>query len=237
MAKTVLVTGSSKGIGASLIKKFASLGYNVVINYLSSKSKALALQKEVIEKYNVKTLVIQADVTSEEEVNKMFSIIKDNFESLDIIINNAAYANDNNYLDKTKEEFMDVLKVNVYGPFLVTKIASEYMDEGIILNISSTDAVDTYTPLSMDYCASKAALNNLTMNYSLAIPNIKFIGVMLPWVNTESIREMNQNYLQEELKRINQKRLLEPDEVSTKIVDIINSQEIKSGSILKLEDN
>lgn len=237
MPKTVVITGSSKGIGASLIKIFASMKYNVVINYLNSENKAIKLQKEVTEKYNIKSLVIRTDVTNELEVAEMFKKVNEKFGNIDILINNAALAIDNTYLDKTKEEFMQVLETNVYGPFLVTKIASKYMNDGVVLNISSTDAIDTYNPISMDYCASKAALNNLTQNFSLAIPNIKFIGVMLPWVNTESIREMNPKYLENELKRIDQEKLLETSVVAEKIVDIINNDKIKNGSVIKLEDN
>ena len=236
MSKTVVVTGSSKGIGAFLIKKFASLNYNVVINYLTHEKAALELQREVIKKYSVKALVIKADVTNDLEVKEMFEKVNNTLGNIDVLVNNAAYARDNTYLDKTKDEFMQVLKVNVYGPFLVTKIAAKYMREGIVLNISSTDATNTFSPISMDYCASKAALNNLTKNYSLAIPNLKFIALMLPWVKTESIKEMEPHYLQDELKRIGQTRLLEPDEVANALIDIINNEKIKSGSVIKLED-
>ena len=167
MSKTVVVTGSSKGIGAFLIKKFASLNYNVVINYLTHEKAALELQREVIKKYSVKALVIKADVTNDLEVKEMFEKVNNTLGNIDVLVNNAAYARDNTYLDKTKDEFMQVLKVNVYGPFLVTKIAAKYMREGIVLNISSTDATNTFSPISMDYCASKAAAIKFTQQLAL----------------------------------------------------------------------
>lgn len=234
MKKTVLVTGSAKGIGAELIKCFAALGFNVVINYLNSEKEANDLARYIKNNYNVECLLIKADISNDNDVNNMFEEINSKFGKLDILINNAAYAQDNDYINKTKEEFMRVLEVNVYGTFLVSKVASKYMDDGIILNISSTDANDTYNEISMDYCASKAGVNSITKTFALALQNIKVLAVMLPWVRTEAIDAMNQEYLKEELKRIGQDRLLEVDEISSKIIDIINDKKIESGSIINL---
>lgn len=235
MNKTALITGSAKGIGASVAKKLASKGYNVVINYKTSEEHAFRLKKEIESKYSSKVMTIQADITSESEIKNMIDTIVAEFSRIDILINNAALALDSNYKDKTKEEFMRVLEVNIVGTFLVTKYATLHMNDGIILNISSTDGFDTYNPISMDYCASKAGVNNLTKNFALALPNLKILAVMLPWVNTEAIQEMDPKYLESELQRIGQERLLEPSEVAKKILNIIEDDSIKSGSIVKVE--
>lgn len=234
--KTVLVTGSAKGIGKELIIKFAKKGYNVVINYLSSKEEALKLKKLVEKEYDVKALAIKADISNEDEVINMVKEIKDKFSKIDVLINNAAYTCDNNYKDKTKKEFMKVLEVNVVGTFLVTKYASDIMNDGVVINVSSRDSLDTYNELSMDYCASKAAVNLLCQTFSQALSNIRFLSILLPWVNTESIREMFPEYLESELKRIKQKRLLETYEVSDIIYNYVNDKKIKSGSIIKIEN-
>lgn len=235
MEKTVLVTGSAKGIGSSLIRVYAKEGYNVVINYLNSEYLAKDLEKEIKEKYKVKVLCLKADITDENSIKEMLKTIIKEFSSIDILINNAALALDNSYLNKSKEEFMQVLETNVVGPFLMIKYASQYMKKNsVILNVSSTDAVDTYSELNIDYSASKAALNNLTKTYALILKDIKVLGVMLPWVNTESIEEMNQEYLKKELLRTNQKRLLESREVAQKIQKIIADEKNKSGSIIKV---
>lgn len=235
MKKTVLVTGSAKGIGSSLIRVYAKEGYNVVINYLNSEYLAKDLEKEIKEKYKVKVLCLKADITDETSIKEMLKIITKEFSSIDILINNAALALDNSYLNKSKEEFMQVLETNVVGPFLIIKYASQYMKkDSVILNVSSTDAIDTYSELNIDYSASKAALNNLTKTYALILKDIKVLGVMLPWVNTESIKEMNQEYLKKELLRTNQKRLLESREVAQKIQEIIKDEKNISGSIIKV---
>ena len=147
--KTVLVTGSSNGIGKETIIEFAKLGYNVVINYNNDKDSAIALQKS-INSYGVKSLVIKCDISNENEVKNMINTTINTFGTIDILINNAGIALDNDIYDKSKEEFMKVLEVNLIGTFLVTKEATKYMDKGIIINISSTDGIDTYNELSMD---------------------------------------------------------------------------------------
>jgi 3-oxoacyl-[acyl-carrier protein] reductase len=234
--KVVLVTGSSKGIGRELINYFAKNNYNVVITYLTNKEKALNLKKYVEEQYNIKALCIKLDVTNETEIKNVIKKVINEFGKIDILINNAAYSSDNYIVDKTKDEFMKVLEVNLVGPFLMSKYISEYMNNGTIINISSKDATTTYNEISMDYCASKAGLNSLTKTLSLALKNIKVISVMPGWVNTESVLEMNEDYLNKELSRIGQKNLALKENIAKQIYEIVCNNNIKSGSIIELED-
>lgn len=235
MRKTVLITGSARGIGKATILEFAKHGYNVVINYLNSKKAANSLKNTVENLYGVRALTIGVDISNEEQVDQMIKEVINQFGKIDVLVNNAAYEQDNTFLDKTKEEFMKVLEVNVVGTFLVTKYFSKHISNGVVINVSSLDATETYNELSMDYCASKAAVNSLTQTFSLACPNIKFISLMLPWVNTEAIQEMFPEYLESELKRVGQERLLESSEVASKIYKIIDDKHIKSGTIIKYE--
>ena len=229
-----LVTGSAKGIGKELIIEFAKKGYDVIITYNTSKKEALNLQNYILENYNVNALAIKCDITNEIDIIDLKDEITNIYDSIDVLGNNAAYAQDN-YIDKkTKEEFMKVLEVNVVGTFLVTKHLYRYLQGGVIVNISSTDAVDTYSDISIDYSASKAAINSLTKTFSLSFPDIKVIGVMPNWTNTESIREMNQDYLESELKRIGQEKLEEPKEVAKNIIDLILDENVKSGDIRRV---
>ena len=234
--KNVLVTGSAKGLGKSLIEEFAKNKCNVVISYNKSKKEAEMLEKYIKEKYNVKVLCVNCDVTNEESIKKSISYIVENFGNLDIIINNAAYAQDNYIDEKTKEEFMRVIETNLIGPFLICKYAYKYMNNGVIVNISSKDATSTYNDISIDYCASKAGLNSLTQTLSLALKNIKVISVMPGWIDTESVQNMNPEYLKKELKRINQSKLSTPKNISKQIIDIIKNEKINTGSIIELED-
>ena len=232
--KVAVVTGSSKGIGKELIINLASKGFDVVITYLTSEKEALELQKYVVDNYDVNVLTIKCDITKEKDIINLKNNILEKYNHIDILINNAAYAQDNYIDDKTQEEFMKVLEVNVVGTFLVTKYLYKYMDNGVIVNVSSTDSIDTYSEISMDYSASKAAINNLTNTFALSFKNIKVIGVMPNWTNTESIKEMNPEYLKSELKRIGQEKLEEPKEVSNNIIDLIYDEKIKSGEIRRV---
>lgn len=232
--KVAVVTGSAKGIGKALIRKFASLNYDVVIVYNTSKNEALELKNNIEYNYKVDVLVAKCDITKEDEIKNIFREVLKKHSKIDVLVNNAAYACDNYIVDKSKEEFMKVLEVNVVGTFLVTKYFYPYLSGGVIVNVSSTDAVDTYSRISMDYCASKAGVNSLTKTFAQEFRNIKVIGVMPYWTNTESIKEMNQEYLECELKRIGQNRLYEPEEVADNIINVINDKNIESGSIVRV---
>lgn len=235
MKKVVLITGGSHGIGKSLAEKFAKEGYDIVFTYLTSKLKANMLEKELKEKYNSNVLCLKVDIAKEEDVKNLFNNVAREYKKIDVLINNAAYTCDNHYKDKTKEEFLRVLEVNVVGTFLVTKYITEIMNNGVVINISSLDSTKTYNELSMDYCASKAGMNSLAQTFSLANLNNKFISLLLPWVKTEIVEEMYQEYLNNELKRIGQERLYEPFEISDSIYNYVMDEDIKSGSVIELE--
>lgn len=231
--KVVLVTGSSNGIGKSTVIEFAKAGYDVVINYNTDKESALELQKN-IHNYGGKSLVIKCDVSNESEVKNMINTVINEFGKIDVLVNNAGIAIDNDIYDKSKEEFMHVLEVNLIGTFLVTKEATKHMDKGFIINISSTDGIDTYNELSMDYCASKAGIISLTKTLALRFPNINIYSIAPNWVKTKPVLEMDPTFLQNELKRIGQKELIEPEEVAKKILELVNNL-LPSGSIIRID--
>ena len=158
--KVAIVTGSSKGIGASCIIEFAKKGYDVVINYNKSKEEALKLQDE-IKKYKVNSLVIKCDIQSEEEIIKMVEEVINKFGQIDVLVNNAGIDISTLFDDKTKDNFMKTLEINLVGTFLVSKYVGKYMlknKKGKIINISSTNGIDTNYPMCLDYDASKAGI-------------------------------------------------------------------------------
>lgn len=233
--ETALITGASSDIGIAITKKLASMGYNVIIHYFKNKDAALNLEKEIIHNYCVKTLVVNADISSTNEVNNMINTILKEFPQIDVLINNAGIAIDNDIYDKTKEEFLRVLEINLIGTFLVTKEVSKNMKKGTIINISSTDGIDTYNDLSMDYCASKAGINSLTKTLAMRFSNLKVLALAPNWVKTKSVLEMDPQFLKNELARIGQKELLTTEEVANKIKELIIDDNIISGSIIRLD--
>lgn len=216
----VLVTGSSKGIGRETIIKYAKEGYDVVINYNNSKEEALLLEEEV-KKMGVKVLSIKADISNEEEVINMINIIKEEFNALDVLINNAGISIDTTFEDKTFENFRRILDVNLIGTFLVSKYASKIMNKGVIINVSSTNGIDTVYPESLDYDASKAGVISLTHNLAKQFaPNIRVNAICPGWVKTEMNKELDDEFINNELSKIKLNRFAEPSEIADAIYNI-----------------
>ena len=229
-----IVTGSSKGIGKELVIELAKRKYDIVITYNTSMDKANELKEFIKDTYNVNVMTIKCDISSELDINNLKNKVLSEYKKIDVLINNAALSIDNYIDSKTKDEFMKVLEVNVVGTFLVTKYLYKYMDKGIIVNISSTDSEDTYSNINIDYSVSKAGINMLTKVFALDFKNIKVLGVMPNWTNTESIKEMNQEFLKEELERIGQEKLEEPKDVAKNIIDFMFDEKSKSGDIRRV---
>lgn len=222
MNKVVLVTGASRGIGKSTVIEFAKKGYDVIINYLNSEDESLELKIEVEEKYGIKALTIKADVSNEEDVKNMVNSVINEFDHIDCLVNNAGIAIDTIFEDKTKENFIKTLNTNLIGPFLVSKEVAKYMLEkkhGVIINISSTNGIDTIYPESIDYDASKAGLISLTKNLALQYaPYIRVNSVAPGWVNTDMNKELDNEFIEKENKKILLNRFADPSEIAKVIV-------------------
>ena len=235
MKKIAIVTGSCKGLGREIALELARDGYDIIGTYNTSIEAVKVLENKM-HTIGVKFYPYKLNLLDEDEINNFCSYIKKSFNHIDVLINNAGLSLDNDFDFKTSKEFMDVLKVNLISPFLLIQKLYKNMNNGVIINISSTDGIDTYTKYNIDYSASKAGLINLTKSLSLILDNVRVYAICPNWVNTEAIREMNQDYLKEEMDRVGQKRLIDPKVISNKIIDIINSN-LDSGSLIVMEDN
>lgn len=237
--KTVIITGSSRGIGASTAEYFAKNNFNVVINYVNHKEKAEQLSTNLEEKYNVKTLVVKCDVSKEDEVLNLLQTTKDTFNRIDVLINNAGIAKDTTLEDKTIENFHKILDVNLIGTFLTCKHIGTYMKEqgyGSIINISSTNGIDSFYPYSMDYDASKAGVISLTHNFALEYaPTIRINCIAPGWVNTEMNKELDEEYTKEECKHILLGRFAESEEIAKEIYHIAVESTYMNDSIIKID--
>ena len=214
----VLVTGSSRGLGAEIIKEFAKNGVDVVINYNHSYKEAYDLADSI---KNVDVQVIKCDVSNEDEVKDMFSQI----ENIDFLINNAAISSDSDILEKSAMDFNRVLHTNLTGTFLVSKYAIKKMDKGSIINISSTNAIDTYYPESIDYDASKAGVISLTHNFARELaPNITVNCICPGWVKTPMNKDLSIEQITEENKKILLGRFAEPEEISKVVMFLASTK-------------
>lgn len=217
--KVVLVTGSAKGIGRATIIKFVSIGYNVVINYLTSEEEANKLKKLVEEKYGVKALAIKADVSKEEEVKNMISTVVKEFGKIDTVVNNAGIVYDRSFEDIKISEFERTLKVNVIGAFIVAKEAIKFMPKGsTIVNVSSTNGTKTISPECLDYNISKIGLQSLTRDLAFEFkPDIRVNAVAIGWADTDMNKDLSVDYIEEETKKIYLERFADPNEIANTI--------------------
>lgn len=229
MKKVVLITGSAKGIGKAIALELAKNNYDIVINYLTSKEEALKLQDTIINTCNVNCLAIKADVSKENEVETMINEIDNKLGGVDILINNAAIDLSNLFDLKTSDEFKRTLDVNVVGAYNCAKAVSKHMLEnkyGKIINITSTNGINTYYPMCIDYDASKAALISLT--HDLAIQYAPYINVnaIAPgFIGTESeLDGYDEEFLKQEQEKILVKRYGEPNEVAHLVKFLIGDE-------------
>lgn len=227
--KTVLITGASRGLGASIAKVFARNNHNIILNYNKSKKEALDLAQELKE-YDIEVLTIKADITKEEEIKNMVNTSLEKFKKIDILINNAGIAIDTEFNDKTKENFIKTIDTNLIAPFLISKYVGESMlqeKQGCIINISSTNGIDSYYEYSLDYDASKAGLISLTHNLALHYaPYIRVNCIAPGWINTEMNKNLDEDYIKEEESKILLNRFGDPEEIA-KVVYFLSTDDAK----------
>ena len=223
-----LITGGNRGIGASCCEEFAKVGANLVINYCHHKEEAEKLANELEEKYNIEALPIKCDVSKEEEVEQMINTVIDHFGGVDILVNNAGVARDSLLLDKNEKEFKRVLEVNLLGTYLCSKYAAKVMlnqKKGKIINISSTNAIDTFYPESCDYDASKAGVISLTHNLAREFAPFISVNCICPgWVKTAMNKDLNLEQIKEERKKILLGRFAEPEEIAKVVIFLASNK-------------
>lgn len=191
--KTVLITGASRGIGKETALRFAKAGYNIVINYVSSKTNVEELKKE-FDEYKVETLILKADVSNKEEVEELVKKAIDKFGKIDVLVNNAGITKDNLLMRMSEEEFDKVIEINLKGTYLVTKAVTKYMmkqRKGSIINLSSVVGVAGNAG-QCNYSASKAGIIGFTKSIAkeLASRNIRANAIAPGFIETDMTRSI-----------------------------------------------
>lgn len=231
MEKIAIVTGCSSDIGKEITLELIKCGYTVIGTYNESIDEVKKLSEAINGNFDYYNL----NLLDEDEINNFCESVINKYKHIDCLVNNAGLSLDNDFDLKTSEEFISILKVNLVAPFLLSQKLHKNMDEGTIINIASTDGINTYTKYNIDYSASKAGLINLTKSLNLVLDSINVYAICPNWVNTKSIRAMNQDFLSEELKRINQQKLIDPNLIALKVIDILNNKHLDE-KIIVMED-
>jgi len=160
--KVAVVTGASKGIGASIAKALAEEGASVIVNYSSSKQDAERVVAEISARGG-RAIAVQGDVSKPTDIERLFSEAKRSFDRLDILVNNAGTYEFAPLESVTEQHFHKHFDLNVLGLLLATKEAVKHMgpEGGSVINISSA-ASSMRMPNSAVYAASKAAVEAIT---------------------------------------------------------------------------
>lgn len=203
--KTVLITGGTRGIGEAIVKKFAVLGANIVINYISSKEKAEKLVQEIKE-LGGDCIAIQADVSNFDSSQNLVEESIKHFGKVDVLINNSGITKDNLMLRMTEDDFDRVIDVNLKGTWNMCKNMTRHFMKnraGSIINITSVVGL-IGNPGQANYVASKAGVIGLTKSLAkeFGSRNITVNAIAPGFIETE----MTDN-LPEEVKEVYKKQI------------------------------
>ena len=236
MNKVVLITGASRGIGAACATIFAKNGYNIIINYLNSEKKAISLKNDLENNHNVNCDIYKCYISKEKEVLKMYDFVKSKYNHIDVLINNAAISNDM-FIDKKKiNDFRKVIDVNLIGTYMVTTIFAKLILNGSIINISSTNAIDTYYPESIDYDAPPPPIISLTHNFAkYYAPNIRVNAICPGWVETDQNALLDNTQRKEINNNILLKRFALPTEIANVVYFVAVEASYINNSIIRVD--
>lgn len=192
--KIAVITGASRGIGAAIAEKYASLGANVAIIYNGNEEKARSVQKTALD-LGVKAEIYKCNVASAEECKETVKNIISEFGGIDILVNNAGITRDNLLLTMDEAEFDDVINTNLKGCFNMIKACGRNFIKkrsGKIINISSVSAV-IGTAGQSNYAASKAGVIALTKSVAreFASRNVCCNAIAPGFIETDMTRDLS----------------------------------------------
>ena len=237
MAKTIIVTGGSRGIGASIVRVLLNSGYNVVLNYNKSEEIAKKAKEEYTNKgYNVE--IFKADVSKREEVKKLVEFTIEKYGVIDVIINNAGIDNEKLFQDITDEDWNNVINTNLYSVFCMCQEVVPTMinrKSGCIINISSIYGTNGGSFATL-YSASKAGIIGLTkaLAKELGPSNIRVNAIAPGIIDTD----MNKGYSKEDIESIKEKiplnRIGEGMDIA-KCIKWLIEDEYTTGQVIKID--
>ena len=242
--KSAIVTGSGTGVGKATAIRLARLGCSVLVNYSRSREAAEQVAAEV-ESHGVRALAVRADVAQDVDCRAMIAAAEKAFGRLDVLVNNAGTTRfiPHADLEAVDDEAWDqILRVNLLGPFQCTRAARESLraDGGGEVVMTSSVAGLAGIGSSIPYCASKAALNNLTVTLARALgPEIRVNAVAPGFIDGEWLQDgLGDGY--EAVKASMEAksplgRVTTPDDIAAAIIALITGPDLVTGHVLPVE--
>lgn len=214
--KTALITGGSRGIGKQCVLHFARGGYQVIFTYNQNEPKDLM---ETLEEEGLAYLCVKADLSLEAEVKALVKQGVDTFGTIDVLLNNAGITKDQLMLRMSKEDFEQVIDVNLVGTFLMVKEVSRVMMKaraGSIINVSSVVGLRGNAG-QVNYAASKAGIIGLTKSVAkeLSGRGITCNAIAPGFIETEMTDKLSDNIKERILGEIPLKRFGKTQDVAS----------------------
>jgi len=215
--KNVIITGASRGIGKGIAKVFADNGANVAFTYSSSEGPALELEKELSSK-GVKAKAYKSNAASFEESEKLVAQVLEDFDGIDVLINNAGITKDNLLMRMSEEDFDKVIDTNLKSVFNMTKAVQRTLlkqRSGSIINMSSVVGVKGNAGQT-NYAASKAGMIGFTKSVALELGsrNIRCNAIAPGFIETEMTGKLDEKVVQSWRDAIPLKRGGTPEDIA-----------------------
>lgn len=225
--KVALVTGASRGIGAAIASKLASLGCDVAINYAGNIQKAEETLNSV-KAYGVNAQIYQANIANYEEVEAMTKQIIKDLGHLDIIINNAGITSDNLMMRMDQDSFDSVIDVNLKGTWNVCKSITRPIlkqRSGVIINLSSVVGINGNVG-QVNYAASKAGVIGLTKSLAkeFASRNIRVNAVAPGYVKSDMTAKLSEEITEKVLENIPLGQLGEVEDIANAVAFLVSDE-------------
>lgn len=218
MAKTVIITGASRGIGAATAKKFAQNKYNVVVCYNKNKDKAILLEKELYSLGANSVLLVQADVSMPSECKKIIEKTIEQYKSVDVLVNNAGISLTGLLIDMSDSDILKLINTNLNSCVFLSKEVLKHMlsnHSGAIVNVSSMWGINGASCESV-YSASKGGIVAFTkaLAKEVGLSGVRVNAVAPGVIDTD----MNKCYSKKDIQELEEKtalgRMGKPEEVA-----------------------
>lgn len=208
--KTALITGASSEVGLAIAKKLEN-DYDLILTEHKTTID--------INEFNKKPTIYKVDLNNEESILQLIFELKN--KKIDLLINVAAFDQNEEIEEITLENLKRTININTIAPFLLIQKLFQKDNQGIVINIASTDGIDTYNIYNLPYAISKAALIHLTKQLNNYYENLYIYALCPNYINTNTVQLIEPKFLEKELKRVKQEKLIEIEEVVEKIEEII----------------
>lgn len=239
MSKVAFITGGTRGIGREIAITLAENGFDIVVNYREQNDLLASLQEE-IESKNVEFLSVQGDVSKYEDAERMIKEIIDKFGRIDVLVNNAGITKDTLIMRMQKEDFENVVNVNLVGTFNVTKNVVPYMmkqRDGRIINLSSVVGISGNAGQA-NYAASKAGIIGFTKSLAKEVGsrNILVNAVAPGFIETQMTDVLKPEIKEEIIKTIPLKRTGKTRDVAN-VVKFLASEDSSyiTGQVIQID--